>query len=356
MWSACCFTSAQLPALEADWRRLSAARGSPMLGFCWASACAEAFAQEGPVRIFAVKRNGRIAALAPLVKRKAMLARLEILGLSRIFEPTDFLYEDEASLAALCEALVAEGMPIALERLHAGSPTLDAVAHAFRQRGWVRVVPADPSPAIALDASWCEPDRHFNAGRRSDFRRAMRHAESMGPVRCEVLSPSPAEVDRLLDVAFRVEAAGWKGARGSALACDETRGRFFRALARRASGEGILRLAFLHIGDEAAAMQLAAECGGGYWLFKIGYDERFAHCSPGNLLMLHAVRHAASAGLRSFELLGAVEPWTTIWTRTERACFGVRAYPWTALGFGALAHDALRSIRRRLPALVPEAA
>ena len=64
-------------------------------------------------------------------------------------------------------------------------------------------------------------------------------------------------------------------------------------------------------------MQLAVECGERFWLLKIGYDEEFARCSPGVLLMLHTVRYAATRGLKSYELLGRVEPWTRVWARSR---------------------------------------
>lgn len=107
-----------------------------------------------------------------------------------------------------------------------------------------------------------QPETRFNAGRRSDLRRARRRAEALGQVTAEVLAPrSPAEIDSLLAAAYGVEAAGWKGARGSALASDAARGAFFHSYAVEAAREGKLRLCFLRIGGTATAMQLAIESG-----------------------------------------------------------------------------------------------
>ena len=77
------------------------------------------------------------------------------------------------------------------------------------------------------------------------------------------------------------------------------------------------------------AVQLAVEAHGRYSLFKIGFDEQFARCSPGNLLMLHTVRWAAERELASFEFLGAEEPWTSVWTDVSRSCREVHVYPAT---------------------------
>ena len=137
-------------------------------------------------------------------------------------------------------------------------------------------------PWIPLDASWTRPEERLNAGRRSDLRRARRIAERIGPVHVEVLSPSPTDLGRLLREAFAVEAAGWKGRAGTALACDPVRQTFFRRYADAACRRGMLRIGFLRIGDIPVAMQLGVEWGGRFWLLKIGYDEAFSRCSPGS--------------------------------------------------------------------------
>src|SRR5262249_10886032 len=115
-----------------------------------------------------------------------------------------------------------------------------------------------------------------------------------------------------------------------------------------ACAAGVLRVCWLRIGGAAAAVQLAAEWGGRFWLLKIGYDERFARCSPGMLLTLETIRHAARAGLDAYEFLGAVEPWTQMWTRHARAYVSLPAYPASPGGAGALVADAARLTWRRV--------
>jgi CelD/BcsL family acetyltransferase involved in cellulose biosynthesis len=87
-------------------------------------------------------------------------------------------------------------------------------------------------------------------------------------------------------------------------------------------------------------MQLGLVWSGRYWLFKIGHDDRFGKCSPGTLLMLHALRWAAGQQLESFELLGETEAWITrFWTQDHHECVRVRTYPFTAAGMIAFASD-----------------
>ena len=98
----------------------------------------------------------------------------------------------------------------------------------------------------------------------------------------------------------------------------------------------------------AAATQIAVVSGGGYWLLKVGYDEAFARCSPGNLLMLETLRYAAGSGLQSYEFLGSAEPWTEMWTDRLRPCVSVWAYPNNFRGAAAIASDAMRFGWQRL--------
>jgi CelD/BcsL family acetyltransferase involved in cellulose biosynthesis len=234
-----------------------------------------------------------------------------------------------------------------LPRVPADSPSVAALCTAYRGRGVVRTIPTTGYPFLQLDPGWQEPERKFNAGRRSDFRRARRHAETRGTLCFEVLSPTPAQLQPLLDEAWRVEASGWKGQNGSALLCDPLRGAFFRRFALGASKKGLLRIAFMRIEGRAVAMQLNAESANRLWLLKIGHDENFARCSPGQQLMLYVVRDAAMRGLEAIEFLGQPEPWTQFWTTAVRKCVALRAYPFRPAAMATLAAHAVDYASRR---------
>jgi CelD/BcsL family acetyltransferase involved in cellulose biosynthesis len=336
-----------LKSLERGWELLAARAASPMQRFAWAQAFAEAYRDAVRLRVLSVGPLLAPSALAALVQR-GVEGRLEALGVRELYEPMDLLYAEPRAARELAEALLREGRAVSLPRIPADSALIGALQAAWRGRGLVRVSPAPGYPYIELDSGWTEPERRFNAGRRSDFRRALRHAEGLGTVSFEVLAPGVDALPQLLEEAWSVEAAGWKGSNGSALASDARRGGFFRRYAAAACRDGILRLCFMRVDGRPAAMQLATECGGRFWLFKIGHDEKFARCAPGNLLMLHTVRYAAQRGLQSYEFLGVTEAWTQLWTRSLRECAALRAYPLTARGMAALAIDGAGCIWRRL--------
>jgi hypothetical protein len=334
--------------LAAGWDALAARAGSPIQQHLWARTYAETFNAFGRIEVICVGSPAQPAAIAPLVEVADVPPRLEMLGVRDLHEPVDFLYSDPRALEALAKAVALTREPLRLDRIPADSPFIAALKSAYGRWGWVRVVAGDACPSIILHPGWANAESQFDASRRADFRRARRHAERMGAIDFEVHAPPVGELGPLLEQAYRVEAAGWKGASGSALALDSAHGQFYRRYAAEACRRGMLRLCFLRIGGEPAAMQIALECGERFWLLKIGHDERYARCSPGTLLTLHTLQYAATRGLRSYEFLGHEEAWTRKWTSTSRPRVYLRTYPPTARGLGALAMDVCRMAWRRV--------
>ena len=323
------------------WDLIAEEANSPMHQYAWVKACTDAFATCGELRLIVVGAD-QPRALGPLIMRGSPLNRMECLGVDELYEPTDFPHLDSDSLVCLVNTLVELRRPLLLRRILADSPVLTALQEAFRSRGMLITRPATGYPWIQLDESWTYPEEKLTASRRSSFRRAKRKAHSIGPIDYEVLSPEPHELPPLLAESLRVEAAGWKGRTGSALLSDPNRRQFYEKYAAIASAKRILRICFMRIGGAMAATQIAVESGGRFWLLKVGYDEAFARCSPGHLLMVETLRYAAQRGLRTFEFLGSAEPWTQVWTDEVRPCVSVWAYPNNCRGVAAFTWDAVR--------------
>ena len=328
----------RLECLAHAWNSIGTTMNSPMQHFIWSRACAETFRSAGEPQFVMVGSEEHPKALAPLIKQKRIFSRLEMIGVKELYEPMDFLYSDHASLDILARSLVKQRITILLRRVPADSPAISAIQSAFRRHGVVHISPVHPYPYIELNPGWMEPETRFNSGRRSDFRRAQRHASEFGEVSYEILSPGPDAAGPLLEEAYQIEMASWKGTQGTALAVDPVRRAFYTQYAIAASERGILRLVFLRINGEAAGMQIAIECDDRFWLLKIGHDDKFAKCSPGTLLMLHSVKHAAVRGLKSYEFLGTAEPWTRAWTTSLRRCVALRAYPLSIGGIAVMSY------------------
>ena len=299
-------TPADLDRIASAWERLAADR-NPVSDFAYARAWAAGLGDAQQLSAMTAGDTETLA-IAPLVINRGGAGWLTLLA-AEMYEIMDFVYTDESAVSELARAIVRTGRPLDLKRIPADAPVVAAIEAAYRGRGILRRRPAGGSPWIPLDDSWAEPEIRLEAGRRSDLRRAKRHAEKMGAVETAIIAPTRAELPQLLEEAFQVEAAGWKGAHGTALAADPVRGAFFRRYTEQACAKGILRMCVLRIGGRPAAAQIAIESGSRFDLLRAGYDEQFSRCSPGMLLTAESIRYAARRGLRAYEFNGDVEPW-----------------------------------------------
>jgi hypothetical protein len=330
------------------WGALAAQSELPMHDYAWIRAAASTFAADGRLYVLVVGAPPNLAAVAPLVRSRNNEGCLELLGVEELYEPMDFLSATPSALAVLTDTLARFRGCLVLNRLPAQSTVITALGRSYRGRGIVICQTSRGSPWIPLDARWRQPEQQLNAGRRSDLRRAKRTAETMGPITFDVVRPTPGELGPLLDEAFRVEAGSWKGRAGTALVGDSVRAPFYRRYAAAACRTGNLFVCFLRIGGRAAAMQIAVTAGDRFWLLKIGFEDSFARCSPGTLLMRETVRYAALQGLQAYEFLGVDEPWTRMWTEHVRPCVSLRAYPASWPGLSSFATDVGRVARRTL--------
>jgi CelD/BcsL family acetyltransferase involved in cellulose biosynthesis len=341
-------TLADLDRIESAWERLAADRSS-VSDFAYARAWAAGLDRTQRLNVLAAGAPETLA-IAPLAANRGAAGWLTLLA-AEMYEIMDFPHADDTAVSELARAIVRTGRPLELKRVPADSHVVAAIEMAYRGRGMVWRQPAGGAPWIPLDESWAEPEIHLEAGRRSDLRRAKRQAEKIGAVEAAIITPTRAELPQLIEEAFHVEAAGWKGAHGTALKTDAVRGGFFRRYAEQACAKGILRICMLRIGGRPAAAQIAIESGSRFDLLRAGYDEQFARCSPGMLLTAESIGYAARRGLSCYEFNGNVEPWTKVWTRHEHACCSLRAYPFSPRGAFALftggRQVAIRKLRER---------
>jgi CelD/BcsL family acetyltransferase involved in cellulose biosynthesis len=352
---------ATLRSLAESWNALAQRLETPLLRHEWFTACAEAFCPPSQLAIVLVHSQEEILAIAPLVIQKRFgLERVELLGTSVLLEPSAFLYEDESALAELVEAIVALGKPMLLRRLPAQSPERILFNKLFPRGVFWMCTRAARSPVIPIVTGWTEFEKKISSSRRSSFRRAQKRAEEFGRVQFEVISPGLDNLKPYLDEVFQVEAAGWKQRKGTAMQSNAALRRFFSAYSEAVASLGMLRLCFLRIEGRAIAVQLAVEYAKRFWLLKIGFDERWARCSPGILLMHETIRYAFEHKLEAFELLGGDEPWLHIWTDEVNAYETHVISPPSFTGFFAMGMECLvwlsGKVRAKIPRIVNDRA
>jgi CelD/BcsL family acetyltransferase involved in cellulose biosynthesis len=316
----------EMTALEMDWKQVDSKFPCPTQHYIWAKACMEIYSYSSSISIVLVRRDSAVVAIAPLCKTMGFLSAYEQIGVKDHNEPTDFLYQDSLVLKELISYLAKKKFPLILRRLPMHSEVLSTIRRSYRNRAIVITTASKTNPYIDLKHGSVK--QLLSSRLKSDLRRARRHADCFGIIDFEVTSPSSYDdFMPLFEEAVRVEASGWKGEKGSALAFDELRKEFFKRYGLYACEQGILRMCFMRINGKAVAMQIAVESDNSFWLFKIGYDAAYAECSPGMLLIHETLCYAAERGLCSYEFLGASTPWTRRWTHNERENKIVSVYP-----------------------------
>jgi CelD/BcsL family acetyltransferase involved in cellulose biosynthesis len=245
-------------------------------------------AQGELVAVAAFERLG-LAQARPLALSASWMADLPLTGTPLIArnDPDDALARLIAGVTRM------QGTHAALFRLVPNDAGFGQLLHQAAARlGVSPPIVLDPFERAALDTD-IEFDRWFNENfarkRRKEFRRLAARLSEQGTL--DTVTRSPGEpLSPWVDDFLALEGAGWKGRRGTALACSRDAARFLAEALDRLDERGELLFWRLALDGKPLAMLFAMVTGGTAFLGKIAYDESFARYSPGVLLILEATR------------------------------------------------------------------
>lgn len=136
---------------------------------------------------------------------------------------------------------------------------------------------AGAADAAAAFADW------VGGKRAREFRRCRRRLEELGKLSLRVID-GPHDAQRWIGDFFEIEQSGWKGARGTALACSAAERTWFDAVTSRAAAEGRALVYSLELDGKPIAMSVNYRVGGKVWCFKTAYSAELARHAPGALL------------------------------------------------------------------------
>ena len=294
-----------------EWDQLAdRVRATPFVRPGWMQAWLDAFGGER-LRTYTVWREDQLVGLIPMLARGSGLFSLANLE-TPSFAP---LAEDAESSCRLIEALLAE-QPRRMDfgYLATEVPASVHLVNVLRQRSYRHLRQrALRSPYTNVDIAWDVFQKRLSRNRRKGLRRRQRHLADTGVLRFAV-HDGREHLDDLLAEGFAVEASGWKGRQGTAIARNANLHRFYVAVARWAADRGWLRLYFLRLDDRAIAFELALHHNGVLYDLKGGYDEQYSQWSPSLLLLAEMVQAACTDDTRVIEWLGDDEPFKLEWS------------------------------------------
>jgi len=273
----------------------------------WIDAWWRAFGR-GTLELVLLRRDGRPAAAAPLVRRRGALRSATNWHTPAYELPA----EDDDALAELAHELYRGVRSVELRFLAAGVPRL---REAARARGWPtteRVVLR--SPYVPAEGTFDEYVGSLSRSRRTDLRRQRRRlTEHCGEVELELFT-TPEEAEAHLEEAFRLEGSGWKTDDGTAILSRPDTTAFYADVVRWAASEGTLRLAFLSAGGTRVAVEIGILAQRSFHVLKSGYDVEYRNYGPGMLLQASLLEWVWAEGLRGYELLGDADRYKLEWT------------------------------------------
>jgi CelD/BcsL family acetyltransferase involved in cellulose biosynthesis len=117
----------------------------------------------------------------------------------------------------------------------------------------------------------------------------------------------------LLDDFYRLESAGWKGKKGTAISCNSSTRRFYDQLAEAAEANNYFSMYVLELNRCPIAMHYGMTIGDTYYAPKVAYDENYKPYSPGQLLVMKVVQDCKLRKIRKYELLGTLSDWKKVW-------------------------------------------
>jgi CelD/BcsL family acetyltransferase involved in cellulose biosynthesis len=182
---------------------------------------------------------------------------------------------------------------------------------------------------------------------RANLRRRARRLQELGAVAVR-RAEAPGEVDAALADFLALEASGWKGQGGTAIALDHALVGFYARVARDAAARGALAIRSLTLDGRPVAVHLGMVHRGAYLLPKTAYDEALAHVSPGQLLQREVLAECEARGLARFDFLGPDMPWKRDW-EPEHA-----PHDWLYVYRPSLAGRAMHTLKHRLRPAVKE--
>jgi CelD/BcsL family acetyltransferase involved in cellulose biosynthesis len=248
----------------------------------------------------------QLAALMPVVSAwRAFRLPLPVLVAAESYGTlrTPLLLREDAAVSArlLIDEAIAKGAhAIILRDVPLDGAALSAIRQALARDHLTPTVLHGYSRAF-LDATG-DADAllrdALGAKKLKELRRQRHRLGEAGELAFKV-AKTPDDVASAIEMFLTLEASGWKGKRGTALAQHEGDIAFIRRATVDLAATGQCEIALLAAGATPIAAGIILKHGDRAFWFKLGIDERFAKLSPGVQLAIELTRYfCADASVR----------------------------------------------------------
>jgi CelD/BcsL family acetyltransferase involved in cellulose biosynthesis len=283
---------AELAPLTPEWEELaaSAIEPNPVYEPWMLLPALGAFAKGQDLRIVVARHGGELAGLFPL-QVEPRYKGLPLRTLTSWMHPHCMLCvplvranRAHDVLKAVLQWARSEGSLLELSYLAAEGAFHQTLVDVLNEEDHASLTTDAYTRALLCRAT--DADTYFKTCMAGDERRQLRRLEKrlgeVGKVEHLVLRKGE-ELPRWIDEFLTLEASGWKGKRGSALACSEENQRFARRLFTGAFERGRLLMVGINLDGKPIARYCGLVAGEGAIAFKTAFDESLRKYGPGTL-------------------------------------------------------------------------
>jgi hypothetical protein len=289
-----------LPALAPAWDDLCARAVEDNVYYAprYARALIGNIGHDTSLRFAAVWQGETLAALIPFTRSKI---ETPLLGTAARAWQTDYTFSCTPLLDCTRSADAAAALVDLLGTIHQGEWVIPVVnRQGAACRALIEALEKDGRPwqfsnvfeRAMLDYAGPFEDHmqtHLSSKRRRDLARNRRRLEEIGTVAHEVYRFGEG-LDHAIQAFLKIEASGWKGKRGTALACRAATRQFARDAFTGDAANSICRADTLTLNGTPIAVSLVVFAGSTGFTVKCTYDESYRSYSAGLLLEIEVIR------------------------------------------------------------------
>lgn len=254
----------------------------------------QALVSAGNVRLFCSFAGGRLTGLMPVHRSRdyygnpvphlaSWVHANSFCGLPLIASGHEHYFWQD--LLDWADREAGAGLFLHLSSIPADAACLDALRNIIGDQGRKAVLVQSHERAMLQSAETAQA--YFNASlsskKRKELRRQQKRLSEEGNL-CFLRQTGMEDLGQWIESFLALEHMGWKGAHGSALACDPATQQMFCESVAGAAQAGRLERLSIRLDGRPIAMLANFVTPPGLFSFKTAYDETYARFSPGVLL------------------------------------------------------------------------
>lgn len=259
----------------------------------------QVFGADARLYIRAVRQNGKIIGIAPLMVRDKTA---RIIGSANVCDYLDFVTgsgTERDFSAALLDNVEGGIHKLDLVQLRQDSAAMAHLLPAARERKRpVFCHPEDVSLEMDLPSSWDEYLAGLRPKQRHEVERKLRRLSQAGATRYHSLDA--ADVDKAMDIFIRLFRDSRTEKDAFMTGQMES---FFRLLADSMAKAGLLGLGFLEMDGLPAAAVMYFDYQDCIYLYNSGYDRKYSSLSAGLVCKVLCIRDSIQRGKKRFDFL-----------------------------------------------------